>query len=235
MFFHFTQKERKLADLLEMLWLGWLRLYNRSIICRNRTSSWKICKPQTIKSYTTHLLGLWKKSEQVKTAISNINTEKKRLFLWDVCWIIKGEPGAQCLHTLYVCVRSFHSTYMCLCHLHYSNICLVFKRALPFFLFLTGTEINGHAITECGFVNWRLAAKVRVGSTIQMPNKKFNKSSNTADCRLRSHQSQTASSRCFILSRGNIAYWQRTSMFTQTSHGGLLTLHQGAESTIFKL
>ncbi len=102
-FFHFTQKARKLADLLEMLWLGWLRLYNLSIICRNRTS-WKICKPQTNKSYTTHLLGLWNKSEQVKTAISNINTEKKRLFLWDVCWIIKGEPGAQCLHTLCMCV-----------------------------------------------------------------------------------------------------------------------------------
>lgn len=207
-----------------------------SIICRNRTSSWKICKPQTNKSYKTHLLCLWKKSEQVKTVISNINTEKKNVIPVRRLLNHKGRARVSVSsHTLYVCVRSFHSTYMCLCYWHYTNICLVFKRALPFFLFLTGTEINGHAITECGFVNWRLAAKVRVGSTIQMPNKRFNKSSNTADCRLQSHQSQTASSRCFILSRGNIAYWQRTSMFTQTSHGGLLTLHQRAESTIWKL
>lgn len=60
-----------------------------------------------------------------------------------------------------------------------------------FSLILTGTEINGHAIKECGFVNQCLAAKVRVGSTIQIPNKKFNKSSNTADCRQRPHQTPT--------------------------------------------
>ncbi len=101
-FFHFTQKARKLADLLEMLWLGWLRLYNLSIICRNRTS-WKICNLKQTKA-TQLTYSVSEKSEQVKTAISNINTEKKRLFLWDVCWIIKGEPGAQCLHTLCMCV-----------------------------------------------------------------------------------------------------------------------------------
>lgn len=107
-----------------------------SIICRNRTSSWKICKPQTNKSYKTHLLCLWKKSEQVKTVISNINTEKKTLFRWDVCWIIKGEPGSQCLHTLCMCVCALFTPHICAFAIGITLIYVLSLRGhFPFFSF----------------------------------------------------------------------------------------------------
>lgn len=167
---------------------------------------------------------------QSKQAKSIISTQKSKRYSGETS---AEEPGLSVFTPSSVCVR------VCVCapftrHIRAFAIgitliyVLSLRRHFPFSLFLTGTEINGHAITECGFVNRLLAAKERVGNTIQIPNKEFNKSSSTADCRLRSHQNQTASSRCFILSRGNIAYWQRTSMFTQTSQGGLLTLNQGA-------